>query len=217
MPDYEVRVQSLLPSPSKLFTPGVTGIIALMIAGFLLLIHARDFTLSHLALSPGACVPGTMWQLISYSLINGPGGLVLNGLIVLFLGSNIEREWRTRSFVLLWLVISVVCGVLWLLANLIFDVNYLGMSSGACSYGLIAVYGLIFRRRRFFALLASVEVQHLALILFAIGILLCAVAPMSLIWVAGAAVAFFYVKLRWRVAAGLRAIEARNRGCVGPS
>ncbi len=213
MPDYEIQTQSTLPSPGKLFTPGVTVIIVLMIVGFLLNIFAQQFTVNYLALTPQTCLPGRLWQLVSYPFINGdPMGLIFSGLMVLFIGSAIEREWRTGSFILLWLVVSVVCGILWLLINMILSSNIIGMGSAACSYGLIATFGLIYRRRRSFAMFASLETQHLALILIAIGILMSIMTPINLVWVAGAGVAYIYIKLRWHLSSNKTNVPPSPQG-----
>jgi membrane associated rhomboid family serine protease len=201
MSDFERRVELAMPSAAKIFTPAVTAIIVLMIIGFALVHHAQEFTLGYLTLNPQTFLPVRLWQLITYSFINlCPWSLIFNGFVVLFIGSAIEREWRTRSFVVLWLVVSTICGAVWLAVNLAGGWNYIGTGTGACVYGLIATFGLVLRRQRFLALFWSVEAQHLALILIGIGLVVGIAEPITWIWVGGAAVAYFYVKLRWRLA-----------------
>jgi membrane associated rhomboid family serine protease len=192
------QIQLTLPSPRKLFTPVVTAVIVLMIIGFTLVHHATEFTVSNLAINPQTFLPLKLWQLITYSFINPcPWNLVFNGMVVLFIGSAIEREWQSRSFLLLWLIVCITCGTLWLLVNLILGLNYLGMGTGACAYGLIAAFGLLFRRKRFFAFFWTVEAQYLALILIGIGMVVGIARPITWIWVGGAAVAYIYIKLLW--------------------
>ena len=140
--------------------------------------------------------------------------MIFDGLIVIFIGSAIEREWRSASFLLLMLTVSVVCGVIWLLVNLAGGWNYLGLGTGACAYGLIAAFGLLFRRTRFFALFWTIEAQYLALILIAIGLIVGIARPISWIWVGGAGVAYLYVKLRLRMASPMsvkKASQAHRR------
>jgi hypothetical protein len=84
-----------------------------------------------------------------------------------------------------------------LLVNLILGLNYLGIGTGACAYGLIAAFGLLFRRRRFFAFFWTVEAQYLALVLIGIGIVVGIARPITWIWVGGAGVAYIYIKLLW--------------------
>jgi len=203
MPDGERQIQLALPSPRKIFTPAVTVIIVLLIAGFTLVNYAPDFTIDYLALSAKNVLRGRIWQLITYSLVNSCGrNLIFGGFLVLFIGSAIEREWRTASFLLLWLVVSLTCGVIWLVVSLATGRNFIGLGTSACSYGLIGTFGLLFRRRRFFALFWTIEAQYLALFLIAIGIVLGIAQPITWIWVVGAGVAYVYVKLRWRIASG---------------
>jgi len=195
------QTQLSFPSPTKLFTPGVTTMLLLLIAGILLSTFASGFTTSFLAVSAQNVLHGRIWQLVTYPFVsNSPMNLVFSGLMVLFVGSAIEREWRTASFLLLWLVISVGCGLLWVIVNLLTGNNLIGQGASACTYGLIATMGLLFRGRRFFIFFATVESQYLVLILIAIGILMNLTQPINLVWISGALVAYVYIKLRWRMA-----------------
>lgn len=220
MADFETHMQLAFPSPSKLFTPAVTTILILMIAGWAVISYAPVFTANWLAVSSQGLLRGRIWQLVTYSFINGcSGNLVFNGLMVLFIGSTIEREWRTRSFVALWLVVSVTCGVIWFLVSLVGGWNYVGIGTGACGYGIIGTFGLLFRRKRFLALFWSVEAQYIAWLLIGIGLVLGIARPISWIWVAGALVAYIYVKLRWRIQSNSMynrpaAVEGRRDGFV---
>jgi membrane associated rhomboid family serine protease len=202
------QMQLIFPSPTKLFTPGVIAILALLIAGILLSWFAPGFTTSFLAVSAQNVSRGRMWQLVTYPFVsNSPTNLFFSGLMVLFIGSAIEREWRTASFLLLWLVISVGCGLLWVVVNLLTGNNCIGLGAYACTYGLITTIGLLFRGRRFFMLFGTVKSQYLVLILIAIGVLMNITVPMNLVWISGVLVAYVYTKLRWHIASG-------NRGSI---
>jgi membrane associated rhomboid family serine protease len=174
------------------------------VAGFLGLSLSREAVFGALALSPWGVLHGKIWQLVTYPFLNGPWGLLWNGLLVLFVGSAIEREWRTASFLRLWLIVSVSCGILWILVSLLMNMSVTGCGAGACSYGIIAVMGVLFRRRRFIFFFATLEAQHIAIILIAIGIILSLPvppAPIALVWVAGALVGYAYVKAGWSLRA----------------
>jgi membrane associated rhomboid family serine protease len=119
----------------------------------------------------------------------------------------IERELGTKYLVLLWLVVAVTCAVIWTAISLIAGQDFVGAGSGACAYGIIGTFGLIFRRRRFWVYFCTVEAQHLALIFVGIGVVLSIAQPISLIWVSGALVAYVYTKLRWRMASKDRVVE----------
>jgi membrane associated rhomboid family serine protease len=195
------QTRIIFPSPTKLFTPGVTTLIALLITGMLLSTFAPGFTSGFLALTARNIMRGKIWQLVTYPFVSSSSmNVVFGGLMVLFIGSAIEREWRTASFLLLWLVVSVGCGLIWVIVNLLTGNNIVGMGASACTYGLLATMGLLFRGRRFFMFFATVESRHLVLILIAIGILMNIRSPINLVWISGALVAYVYIKLRWRMA-----------------
>ncbi len=220
MADFETRMQLAFPAPRKLFTPAVTTIIILMIAGWAIIKYAPNFTANWLAVSSQGLLGGRVWQLLTYSFVNGcPWNLIFNGLVVLFIGSNIEREWRTGPFVVMWLVVSVTCGVIWFLVNLAGPWNFFGIGTDACGYGIIGTFGLLFRRKRFLALFWSVEAQYIAWLLIGIGLVLGIAQPITWIWVAGALVAYIYVKIRWRIQSNSMynrpaAVEGRRDGFV---
>jgi len=198
MSEKEMQIQLYLPSPKKLFTPLVTAVIILIIIGYALVNHLPDFTIRNLALNRFTFFPFRFWQLVTYSFINGcPWNMVFDGIVILFIGSSIEREWGTRSLLWLWLVVCIVCGLVWLLVNFIGGLGYIGLGSGACAYGLIASFGLLFRRRKFLTVLWTIEAQYLALLLIGIGLVIGIANPISWIWVGGALVAYLYVKFLW--------------------
>lgn len=213
MADFQTRTQMVMPSPSKLFTPAVTTIIALLIAGFALATYFPGFTVRYLGLSSQGVFSGKLWQVITYSLINPcASALIFNGIMVLFIGSSIERVWRTRSFVLLWVVVSVVCAVLWMLVSLVLGQNMVGMGSAACGYGLIAAFGILNYRKRVFTLLCTIEAQYLAMIFIGIGIVISIASPFNLIWVSGALVAYLYIKWTLRRRTGTKTVDSFSRG-----
>jgi len=195
------EMRMALPSPQKLLTTGVIIILVLLVAGFLGFALGGMAVGRALALSPLAVLHGKIWQLVTYPFLNGPVGLLCNGMVVLFFGSAIEREWRTASFLLLWLVVTVVCGLLWMLLNLLMGYSMAGAGANVGGYGLIAAFGLLFRGQRFFAFFGTLEAQHLAIGLVVIGVILSLPDPITLVWVAGALVAYVYAKARWSLRA----------------
>ena len=206
MAEVETKFELAFPSPRKLFTPAVTVILILLVIGFGLVYYKSDLVLDYFALSLGGILKGKIWQLLTYPFFDCCGGtLIFDGLLVLFIGSAVEREWRTKSFVLLWVIVSVVCGLIWLAVSAILGRNYVGLGTHSCAYGLIAVFGILYRRKRFLALFWAIEAQHIAWALIIIGIVLGIQAPITWIWVSGALVAYLYVKLRWRISSSINA------------
>lgn len=218
MVEIDKRIELVIPSPSKLFTPAVTAILILLVAGFTMIHYAGNFTFNHLAISLPGILHGKIWQLVTYPFFDSCSWtLVFDGLLVLFIGSAVEREWRTGSFVLLWLIVSVVCGLVWIGISALVGTNYIGLGAASCGFGLIAVWGLLYRRKRFLTVFWAVEAQYLAWILIVIGIVLGIPQPITWIWVSGALVGYLYVKLRWRASSAGRtapAEQSRPRGFV---
>ena len=206
------NIELVMPSPKKFFTPAVTMTLVLMVIGFALANYAKEFTANYLALSTPGVFSGRIWQLVTYPFIEVFGwSLVFNGSLLLFVGSTIEREWRTVVFVLLWLVVSVICGLAWVLVCWLTGNNYIGFGASACGFGLIAVFGVLFRRKRFLAFFWALEAQHIAIGLIVIEIILSIPQPITLIWVSGALVAYLYVKLRMRASMAGAAPRVQSR------
>lgn len=205
------QMQVALPPPRKLFTPGVTGVLVASVVGFLVHAFAPGFAADILGVSADGVVSGRLWQMVTYAFVHDSVMmLVFNGMMILFIGSIIEREWRTASFLTLWVVVSIVCGLLWAGVTLVTGSNAVGFGATACCYGFISTLGLLRRGTRFFMFFGTVEAQHLALILIAIGIIMNIMTPMTLVWIAGALVAYLYVKAVWS-RAGKKPARVRSR------
>jgi len=216
MLDKERNLQLALPSPKKLFTPAITAIIVLMIIGYAISSYAQDFAIKHLALSGTGVIHGKIWQLFTYPFIAGCGrDLAFNGVLLLLVGSAIEREWHTGPFILFLLVVSVTCGVLWVIVDLLLPGIYIGLGMSAGGYGLIAAFGVLFYRRLVFTILWTVEAQYVSWFLIGVGIVLGIPQPITWIWVSGAAVGYAYIKLRQQQNVGrakVRHSAGRDRG-----
>ena len=212
MAEIETRVELIIPSPKKLFTPAVTVILILMVAGYALLNYAPDFTEAHLALSAGGLFSGQIWQLVTYSFLNCNGFiLIFYLLLMLFVGSNIEREWGSMGLILFWLTVSIICGLIWVLVNYLAGFNYLGLGASACEFGLLAAFGILYRTKRFLAWFWVLQAQHAAWALIIIGIILSIPQPITLIWLTGVLVAYLYIKLRWRISLASSASSSRYK------
>jgi membrane associated rhomboid family serine protease len=198
MPEPQSPVKRCFPAASRVFAPGVNLLLILMLAGFLLFTFAHDFALGVLALNPGDVLHGQVWQLVTYFVVNDTIGFIFNALAVLFMGSAIEKQWRMSSFLLLWLVVIVACGLAWLAVSVISGREMVGMGGQAGVYGLIASFGMLFRGRQPQRMFGALQGQHLALLFIAIGIILSITQPVNFIWLAGAGVAYLYIKFLWR-------------------
>lgn len=201
---HSQQTRMVFPSPAKLFTPGVIIILVLLIVGIFVSAFARYFAMDMLALNPESVLHGKLWQLVTYPFVNcSTMGVIISGLMTLMMGSAIERQWGTTSFLLLWLVVSSACGLLWVVINLITGNDFIGMGASGCTYGLIATMGMLYRGRKVFVFV-SVDIKIVIIIIMVIGVLLNITTPINLIWLLGALVAYGYIKLRWAMAAKSR-------------
>ena len=199
--------QSHRPAPSQLFTPAVTTILVLSTIGLILSLVMSPFVADWLALNPQRVLRGPVWQLLTYPVVYlQPFNFVFCALMTLIVGSTVEREWGTKTFVALWLTTSIVCGILWTLISLMMGQPYIGSGSTACSYALIAVLGMMFRGVRVSMLIMTIEAQVMAMIFIGIGAMQSLIsAPITLIWVLGAGVGYAFAKMRGKMG------EARAR------
>ncbi|MDH4201354.1 MAG: rhomboid family intramembrane serine protease [Phycisphaerae bacterium] len=211
MSDYPQQVRFQMPSPSKLFTPAVTVILVLMVMSLLLTIFTGGFVIDLFGLSKQGLTRGMIWQIVTYSLVSPePMQLVFNGLAVLFLGSMIERQWRTMSFIFLWVVVSGICGLAWILLTTLMGSGSVAVGANACIYGMLGTFGILFRRRRFFMFFATLETKYLIWILIAIGILMSLSQPVMLVWILGAPVGYGYTKLMWKIGSNRAKTASEN-------
>lgn len=199
MPNYDSRVQFAFAS-QHIFTPAVCGTCIAMVLLHLACYLFPEWVVSNLALSGAALSHGKIWTLATYSLVNPQAiALIMNCSVVLFIGSAVEREWRVPAWIVLWIVTAIICGLLYLAASAILHINLTLQGSGACAFGLIGAYGVLFRHNQSFLLFGNLKAHHAALLLIAVGILICLPQPISLISVAGSGVAYGYVKLLWLI------------------
>jgi membrane associated rhomboid family serine protease len=200
---YEIAIQS----PAMYFTRAGVTFILLMIAGFALACHWTEFVRAQLELNPTRVLHGSLWQLATYLFVDESGwSLVWNCSCVLVIGSALEREWRTRSFVALWFIAGIACALIWmavsLVATLTTNREFIGSGADSAVYGLLGAFGLAFRRKRFLFFFWGMEAQYVVLILVAIGLVLGIPHPITWIWVAGAGVGYLYLRVIWRLREG---------------
>jgi membrane associated rhomboid family serine protease len=109
-------------------------------------------------------------------------------------------------------VVGIVCGLLWIGVSFIVPLftNALlpaGMTASGCAYGIVGAFGVLFYRRRFWFFFWTIEAQQFAWLVVAIGLVIGIAWPPMWVWVAGAGVAYLYLKLTW----GARDIWAGRR------
>lgn len=200
--DYAGHLKYELPTPSQLFTPVITTLLVLCLLGFTIATYAREWAAAWLVLDPHHLIRGRVWTLLTYPFVQSCiWWLVFDCFVLLLIGSAVEREWRSRSVVALWLVITIICGVLWTVVCLLLGKRFFMGGAGPGCFAMIAAFGLLYHGRRFLWLLVTVEAQTFAWILIGIGLVLCIPNPMNVIAVLGGPLAYGYMRFLWWLSA----------------
>ena len=105
-----------------------------------------------LALIPSGFLRGHLWQIVTYSFLHADVmHLVLNMMVLAFVGSDVEALWGTRKFLVYYGYCTVMAGLFYLLLQVIFgnqatlNMPMVGASGGI--YGLLLAYGILFPDR----------------------------------------------------------------------
>jgi membrane associated rhomboid family serine protease len=133
---------------------------------------------TQLALVPyGFVVQHKFWQILTYLFLHGDvTHLVLNLLMLVFIGGEIESLWGRWRFLRYYLICGVSAGLLYLLLQAFFWADsglYTPMvgASGAI-YGLLVAYGLIFSERQLlFMMLFPMKAKHFVWILMGVELM----------------------------------------------
>jgi len=188
-----------MPAGERLFTPMVTVLLGLSVAGFVLHLLAPLLVREWLVMDPYLVVRGRVWQLLTYPFFTpSPWILILDGILMMVLGGAIEREWRGKSLLALWLVTTLPCALIWIMVCWLTGSRYIMSGMGAGAFGMVGAFGLVFRERQFLWFLVPMNSQTLAFILIGVGVLISLPRPITLIPILGAPIAYGYVQLVWR-------------------
>ena len=117
------------------------------------------------------------WQILTYPFLSGDvSQLFFNLLMFVFVGSDLESFWGSRSFLRYLFFCSISLGLIYVLSGMGRGVPLVGPSG--VLYGLFAAYGLIFGERvLLFMLLFPIQAKYFALILAAIQLLTALFSP----------------------------------------
>lgn len=114
-------------------------------------------------LVPESVAGGALWQLLTYMFLHADvGHLVLNMLMLAFIGSELEAVWGRRRFLLFYFFCGAFAALCYLLLQLVVwqaSIPMVGASGGI--YGLLLAYGLLFGERvLLFMLLFPMKARH---------------------------------------------------------
>ena len=131
-------------------TPAVKALLIAMVAVFFVQLLGDRMTggavTGLLGLSWPGLKQGYLWQLVTYVFVHGNlFHLLLNGLVLFFMGPATERAIGTKQFYLLFLLSGVLGGVGWLLISSQEWAVCIG-ASGAV-FGIIGAFAALFPHR----------------------------------------------------------------------
>jgi membrane associated rhomboid family serine protease len=198
-------VEGLGGRAGRLFTPTVTVLLVLSLAGFLgpLLLPAPAAMglLRTFGLSLGAAVGGLrVWQFGTHALLHAGCGaawsFVMTALFLLFFGSRLERSWGTMRFACFCGAAIAAAGIVRALAEVGSGTVVFG-SLGLIS-GMLAAYGVTFRGERIWAFRTTISVVHFVIGLLVILLLLNLSPLANALWLAGAPVGWAYTRAAYR-------------------
>lgn len=99
-----------------------------------------------LGLNVAGIMSGHIWQLLTYQLLHGgPFHLLLNALMFVFLGAEVERAIGTRHFLILYALSGVLGGLGWLLLIYPYEGTCIGAS--AAIFGLLSAFAVLYPQR----------------------------------------------------------------------
>jgi membrane associated rhomboid family serine protease len=170
-----------------------------------------------LALIPAQVLSGKIWQLITYSFLHADVmHLILNCLVLAFVGSDLEGIWGTKKFLTYYFYCTAMAGLFYLVVQMIMwnpaylSIPMVGASGGI--YGLLLAYGILFPdREMLFMMIFPMKAKQFVFVLAGIEFLqalfsgqggLGAVAHLS-----GMGAGFVYL---WLQAKGIRMRKERG-------
>ncbi len=118
------------------------------------------------ALIPAQVMQGRIWQIFTYSFLHADVmHLVLNCLVLAFLGSDIELLWGRKKFLAYYFLCSTVGALFYLMIQVVFwnPVHLVSPMVGASAgiYGLMMAYGILFSERQLlFMMMFPMKASH---------------------------------------------------------
>ena len=127
---------------------------------------------SLLGLSPNAFWSGHLYQIVTYPLVQmGLMPLIFDGLVIWFIGSELERLWGGKSYLQFLLASVLSAGAFFSILAPLFHNRFPLVGISGISYALLLSYSVLFPRRILtFMLIFPMQAKYFCLLL--IGILL---------------------------------------------
>jgi membrane associated rhomboid family serine protease len=127
---YVVQMQA--PAPSRIFTPVMTTLMAILILCSALAYWIGEDFCRYLVIIPPLVERGWLWQLVSYASIDMCVITMLFNLwIMLFIGSALERQHKAKSILVFCLTMAFSADY-WRISHALFPANTLYCRSRRC-------------------------------------------------------------------------------------
>ena len=150
-------------------TPAVKVILIACVALFLLQLLSPALA-GALAFFPSEFAHGQVWRLLTYAFVHtDPLQLVLNLMMVAFIGSELESTWGTRKFVQFSLFCTIVAALCYFAISVVMGSAGPMVGSSGAVYGMLAAYGILFKERvMLFMMLFPMKAKHFIWVLAAV-------------------------------------------------
>lgn len=111
------------------------------------------------------------WQLVTYMFMHGGMlHLLLNMLILWFLGMELENLWGSKRFVIYYLVCGIGAGLTTLLIGPLFGPAAPTVGASGAIYGVLIAFGVLFPERPLFFLFLPIPIRAKYFVMIYIGI-----------------------------------------------
>lgn len=146
-----MQAQMYVPPISKANKAILISYVALFILGTVLKMSTGISLESLLGLSFVGLKSGFVFQFLTYPFVDaGLMSVVFNGLILWFIGSELEQKWGTSFYLKFLAIAAYSCGVIYILLSLGFG-DVLGSRSlfglTGVNLALLVAYGIIYSER----------------------------------------------------------------------
>ena len=127
--------------------PMTQALILINAVAFVLQMVLSDALIRPLALWPlgGNFMP---WQIVTYGFLHGSlTHLLFNMFGVYMFGSDLERVWGSRRFVIYYMVCVITAAIAQLIVTMVTGAVYPTVGASGGVFGLLLAFGMVFPRR----------------------------------------------------------------------
>jgi membrane associated rhomboid family serine protease len=196
MPDFMQEQYTFQAQPTasiRFFTPVVTVLLALLLAGTCMAYWFGMGFVNLFSLTPPQEMKWKLWQLITYCFIDtGWWNLMVDVSVIVFCGSAVERLYRSRNLAVFFALTIPLFGLLML--PILMFIGGFHFGTEVIFYGMLGMFAYSYRKQKVLFFMWPVEADKLAWVAVIITALLSIPSPYTLIFVAAAPLGWWYIK-----------------------